>query len=340
MLPQAPLMSADVSGPSAEKRLRVDPPKACLPAGHPKRCLDYDAWNVANLKAECRVRHLTATGTKQILIDRIEANDDVIRRAELRRDDEVKEDDPGPAYVVKDDRIELTGEPMDSASWAGALGAMFEPKLKHEEAQMRKKHGQQLNEEQERIAAMPPTPPYIPPKARATCDTTAGGPASVDATAGSPASVDAPLDAGSPVFGFGRAAMAWDMDVQDTQPRGDLVLALHSEDVQGDLVEPVTCLEKDEKASDGETSEPTISPYSVCGKCGRHILFSEECAFRADGTASNQNGTKVEKAEKTDRGSLAQASFQAAVAAWHNRPRHPVEPVEEPKQIRKTVPSD
>jgi len=319
-------MSADVSGPSAEKRLRVDPPKACLPAGHPKRCLDYDAWNVANLKAECRVRHLTATGTKQILIDRIEANDDVLR---TQADDAL------------DDRIiMLTGEPMDSASWAGALEAMFEPKVKHEEAQMRKKHGQQLNEEQERIAAMPPTPPYIPPKARATCDTTAGGPASVDATAGSPASVDAPLDAGSPVFGFGRAAMAWDMDVQDTQPRGDLVLALHSEDVQGDLVEPVTCLEKDEKASDGETSEPTISPYSVCGKCGRHILFSEECAFCADGTASNQNGTKVEKAEKTDRGSLAQASFQAAVAAWHNRPRHPVEPVEEPKQIRKTVPSD
>ena len=323
-----------------------------MECGQSQRCLDYDAWNVANLKAECRVRHLTATGTKQILIDRIEANDDVIRRAELRRVDEVKprRHTPGPAYVVKDDRIELTGEPMDSASWAGALEAMFEPKVKHEEAQMRKKHEQQLNEEQERIAAMaptppyipheieeriaamPPTPPYIPPKARATCDTTAGGPASVDATAGSPASVDAPLDAGSPVFGFGRAAMAWDMDVQDTQPRGDLVLALHSEDVQGDLVEPVTCLEKDEKASDGETSEPTISPcYSA---------FSEECAFCADGTASNQNGTKVEKAEKTDRGSLAQASFQAAVAAWHNRPRHPVEPVEEPKQIRKTVPSE
>ena len=315
-----------------------------MECGQSQRCLDYDAWNVANLKAECRVRHLTATGTKQILIDRIEANDDVLR---TQADDAL------------DDRIiMLTGEPMDSASWAGALEAMFEPKVKHEEAQMRKKHGQQLNEEQERIAAMPPTPPYIPheieeriaampdtppyipPKARATCDTTAGGPASVDATAGSPASVDAPLDAGSPVFGFGRAAMAWDMDVQDTQPRGDLVLALHSEDVQGDLVEPVTCLEKDEKASDGETSEPTISPYSVCGKCGRHILFSEECAFCADGTASNQNGTKVEKAEKTDRGSLAQASFQAAVAAWHNRPRHPVEPVEEPKQIRKTVPSE
>ncbi len=184
-------------------------------------------------------------------------------------------------------------------------------------------------------------------KSDSPADTIDGSPASVDATAGSPASVDAPLDAGSPVFGFGRAAMAWDMDVQDTQPRGDLVdvsddlvLALHSEDVQGDLVEPVTCLEKDEKASDGETAEPTISPYSVCGKCGRHILFSEECAFCADGTASNQNGTKVEKAEKTDRGSLAQASFQAAVAAWHNRPRHPVEPVEEPKQIRKTVPSE
>ncbi len=148
-------MSADASGPPAEKRLRVDPPKAYLPAGHPKRCLDYDEWNVDNLKAECRVRHLTATGTKQILIDRIEANDDVIRRAELRRDDEVKEDDPGPAYVVKDDRIELTGEPMDSASWAGALGAMFEPKLKHEEAQMRKKHEQQLKHEEAQMRKKP-----------------------------------------------------------------------------------------------------------------------------------------------------------------------------------------
>ena len=147
MLPQAPLMSADVSGPSAEKRLRVDPPKACLPAGHPKRCLDYDAWNVANLKAECWVRHLTATGTKQILIDRIEANDDVLR---TQADDAL------------DDRIiMLTGEPMDSASWAGALGAMFEPKLKHEEAQMRKKHEQQLKQLKRAEAQMRKKPKVV-----------------------------------------------------------------------------------------------------------------------------------------------------------------------------------
>ena len=156
-------MSADASGPPAEKRLRVDPPKAYLPAGHPKRCLDYDEWNVDNLKAECRVRHLTATGTKQSLIDRIEANDDVIRRAELRRVDEVKprRHTPGPVYVVKDDRIELTGEPMDSASWAGALGAMFEPKLKHEEAQMRKKHEQQLKQLKRAEAQMRKKPKVV-----------------------------------------------------------------------------------------------------------------------------------------------------------------------------------
>ncbi len=88
------------------------------------------------------------------------------------------------------------------------------------------------------------TPPVVPfvgahgrgEKSDSPADTTDGSPASVDATAGSPASVDAPLDAGSPVFGFGRIAIDRD-NIMDGQDMGDLVDAVDLVDVQGDLVD-------------------------------------------------------------------------------------------------------
>ncbi len=82
------------------------------------------------------------------------------------------------------------------------------------------------------------TPPVVPfvgahgrgEKSDSPADTTDGSPASVDG------SVDAPLDAGSPVFGFGRVAIDRD-NIMDVQDMGDLVDAVDLVDVQGDLVD-------------------------------------------------------------------------------------------------------